>query len=397
MWLYQEDKSTKYRLLAVDDNKMVLALIRATFASELDKYSIITAENGRDAYELAVSHRPDLILLDVEMPEVDGFECLNRLKQTEETNDIPVIMITGTRNLSQAFEAGATDFIHKPIDKTELLVRVKSTLSLYKLLRGIIKQSEELEYQSEMLENQKQELELEKKKTDELLLNILPYEIAEQLKNKGSVKPKLIRMATVLFTDFKDFTRTAESLSTEDLIKELGVYFEKFDEISELHFVEKIKTIGDSYMCAGGLPIRNRSNPIDVTLVGLRVQKFMQDYNNIKRSLGQPTWELRVGVHTGEVIAGVIGKKKFAYDIWGDTVNTASRMESAGAPGKVNVSSETYKHIKDFFVCTHRGKISVKSKGEIDMYFVERLRPEYSEDEDGVIPNKKFKEIHAQI
>ncbi len=386
-------EDSKYKILAVDDNKMVLLLIRRTFAAEVGRYNLITAENGEQAIEKARNEKPDLILMDIEMPVMDGIQALEQLKGEKATSDIPVIMITATKNLSQAFEAGATDFIHKPIDKTELLVRIKSTLSFYKLLNGIIRQSEELEQQSEQLELQKRKLEEEKQKSDTLLLNILPYEIAEQLKNKGTVQAKKYRRVSVLFTDFVGFTNISEQLSSEEVVKELSVCFEKFDEIIEKHFIEKIKTIGDAYMCVGGLPIRNKSNPIDVTLAGLKIQKFMRDYNKIKRSLGQPQWHLRVGVHTGPVVAGVIGKKKFAYDIWGDTVNTASRMETSGASGKVNVSGYTFKYIKDYFDYTYRGKIQAKNKGEIDMYFINRLKPEYSLDEEGVLPNKKFIEI----
>jgi class 3 adenylate cyclase len=150
-------------------------------------------------------------------------------------------------------------------------------------------------------------------------------------------------------------------------------------------------------MCAGGLPIRNKSNPIDMVLTGLQIQKFMNEYNAEKRKAGHPEWGLRCGVHTGSVIAGVIGKKKFAYDIWGDTVNTAARMETAGDVGKVNISGATYKYVKDLFDCTYRGKIEAKNKGEIDMYFVNGLLPEYQQDGDTSLPNSKFLEILSTI
>jgi len=383
----------KYTILAVDDNKLVLTMIKHAFSSELSLYNVITAENGKIAYELAIEKNPDLILLDLEMPVMDGLQTLEHLKRNDQTKDIPVIMVTSSKYLPVAFEAGATDFIHKPIDKIELLVRVKSTLSLFKLLQSIIKQSEQLELQSEQLELQKARLEDEKRKTDTLLLNILPYEVAEQLKNKGYVQAKHYRMVSVLFTDFEGFTRISEMLSSEEIVRELSICFEKFDEIVEKHYIEKIKTIGDAYMCAGGLPIRNKSNPIDVALASLKVQKFMGDYNKIKRSLNQPEWNLRIGIHTGEVVAGVIGKKKFAYDIWGDTVNTASRMESSGAPGRVNISGDTYKYIKDYFDCSYRGKVQAKNKGEIDMYFIEGLKAEYSSDEEHICPNEKFLDV----
>ncbi len=260
--------------------------------------------------------------------------------------------------------------------------------------------AEHLESTNELLERQRKEIEAQKefiedqkRKSDELLLNILPFETAEQLKKKGFAKSKLYRSVSVMFTDFKDFSTLAQQMSAQDLIKELNTFFQVFDEVVEEHFIEKIKTIGDAYMCAGGLPLRNKSNPFDVTLAALRIQHFMRRNYEDQKQNGEIPWSLRLGIHTGEVIAGVIGKKKFAYDIWGDTVNTAARMQEGGEIGKVNVSGDTYSYIKDYFVCTHRGPIGVKNKGEIEMYFVERLKPEYSADKEGVTPNKEFLKI----
>ncbi len=250
--------------------------------------------------------------------------------------------------------------------------------------------NEILENQRLEIEKQKQNIEEQRRIADDLLLNILPKEIANQLKRKGYAKSKNYKMVTVLFSDFKSFTQLSESLHPQELIKELSRFFEGFDEITGDHYIEKIKTIGDAYMCVGGLPLRNKSNPIDVALAGLKIQEFVKEQNEIKKKNNETTWELRIGIHTGEVIAGVIGKKKFAYDIWGDTVNTASRMEQACTPGKVNVSGDNYSYIKDYFDCTYRGKIEVKNKGEMDMYFVNRLKPEFSSDQEGLKPNESF-------
>ncbi|MDF1672514.1 MAG: adenylate/guanylate cyclase domain-containing protein, partial [Vicingaceae bacterium] len=158
----------------------------------------------------------------------------------------------------------------------------------------------------------------------------------------------------------------------------------------EKYDVEKIKTIGDAYMCAGGIPIRNKSNPIDTVLAGLEIQRFMKTYNKIKTKNGESAWGLRVGIHTGNVVAGVVGIKRFAYDIWGDSVNVASRIEAASAVGKVNVSGATYELIKEFFTCEYRGKIKAKNKGNIDMYFVHTIKPELSIDGKGIEPNELF-------
>ncbi|ABZ94936.1 Adenylate/guanylate cyclase [Leptospira biflexa serovar Patoc strain 'Patoc 1 (Ames)'] len=232
------------------------------------------------------------------------------------------------------------------------------------------------------------EVEKEKSKSDKLLLNILPSSVANELKETNQVKPQYFESVSVLFTDFVGFTKISENLSPEELVQELDGCFSQFDEISNHFNLEKLKTIGDAYMCAGGLPISNRSHPIDVCLAALEFRSFMLQMSEIKKALGLPFWELRIGIHSGPVTAGVIGNNKFTYDIWGDTVNTASRMESSGKPGKINISGETYNKIKDFFDCEYRGKIEAKGKGEVDMYFLLKIKKEFSLDEDGLVPNQ---------
>jgi ligand-binding sensor domain-containing protein/class 3 adenylate cyclase/HD superfamily phosphodiesterase len=253
----------------------------------------------------------------------------------------------------------------------------------------VIKQKEEIEVQKSIIEEQK-------KKTESLVHSILPRETAEELINKGFSRPRNYSLCTVMFTDFQGFTKIAEKLRPQQLIDELDKYFSKFDEIVGKFNMERIKTIGDSYMCAGGIPIRNKSNPIEAVLAALEIQRFMIDaYIEIDGK--KYDWKLRLGINTGEIIAGVIGKTKFAFDIWGDTVNTASRTESSGEAGKVNITKATYEYIKDFFVCSYRGKIAAKNKGEIEMYFVERIRPELSSDIEGMIPNELFNEKFSQL
>ncbi|MEI7801454.1 MAG: adenylate/guanylate cyclase domain-containing protein [Bacteroidota bacterium] len=219
--------------------------------------------------------------------------------------------------------------------------------------------------------SQRNRIKKGKKLSDELLLNILPLEVAEELKAKGSADAKQFDDVTVMFTDFKNFTQISEKLSPTELVNEIHECFKAFDEIIAKHTIEKIKTIGDSYMCAGGLPVMNKTNAIDVVSAAMDIQNFMQQHSAQRFSEGKEVFEIRIGVHTGPVVAGIVGVKKFAYDIWGDTVNIASRMESSGEAGKVNISGRTYELVKDKFNCTHRGKIQAKNKGEIDMYFVE--------------------------
>lgn len=225
---------------------------------------------------------------------------------------------------------------------------------------------------------QRNKISKARKRSDELLLNILPAEVAEELKEKGSADAKQFDEVTVMFTDFKGFTQISEKLSPAELVSEIDSCFKAFDNIIGKHNIEKIKTIGDAYMCAGGLPVANKTHAADVVKAALEIQKFMMEHLQERKNNGKEIFEIRIGIHTGPVVAGIVGVKKFAYDIWGDTVNIASRMESSGEAGKVNISGSTYELVKDLpsgqagkFSCTHRGKIQAKNKGEIDMYFVE--------------------------
>lgn len=212
-----------------------------------------------------------------------------------------------------------------------------------------------------------------RKRSDELLLNILPEEVADELKEKGSADAKHFNDVTVMFTDFKGFTQISEKLSPSELVAEIHTCFKAFDHIITKHNIEKIKTIGDAYMCAGGLPVTNTTNAIDVVSASIEIQQFMQKHLQQRKSEGKEVFEIRIGIHTGPVVAGIVGVKKFAYDIWGDTVNIASRMESSGEAGKINISGSTYELVKNKFKCDHRGKIQAKNKGEIDMYYVDTV------------------------
>ncbi|MDZ4205113.1 MAG: adenylate/guanylate cyclase domain-containing protein [Bacteroidales bacterium] len=224
-------------------------------------------------------------------------------------------------------------------------------------------------------------IENEKLRSEKLLLSILPFEIAEELKDKGAATPKKYDIVSVLFTDFVGFTKIAERLNPDQLVAELNTRFLEFDRIIVKHGLEKIKTIGDSYMCAGGIPIANTHNAVDIVKAGIEIKEYMDRVKIKREANGEDYWELRIGIHTGKVIAGVVGKNKFAYDIWGDAVNIASCMETSGIPGKVNISGATYEHIKGQFICSYRGKVSAKNKGKIDMYIVEGNRvPALSEE-----------------
>ena len=218
---------------------------------------------------------------------------------------------------------------------------------------------------------QKEVIELEKKKSDDLLLNILPAETADELKRMGFSKPRRFELVSVMFTDFVNFTGRSELVNPSELVDEINAYYSAFDNIIIRHGLEKIKTIGDSYMCAGGLPVENTSNPSDTISAAIEIQQYVQQVSLERQKAGKSWFDCRIGIHTGPVVAGIVGIRKFAYDIWGDTVNIASRMEASGEPGKVNISGATFELVKDQFNCEARGKIEAKNKGFIDMYFVQ--------------------------
>jgi len=255
-----------------------------------------------------------------------------------------------------------------------LLVFSVFLLSLYRSRnianKKLAEQHIQLKKQAEELERKGKELQKEKEKSERLLLNILPAKVAEELKENNYAAPRYYEMVTVLFTDFKGFTSIAEKMTPDQIVKELNMIFSEFDRICKEYRLEKIKTIGDAYMCAGGVPEPNTTSPIDAVNAAIEMQNYMRVLAEKRQANGEHYFELRLGINTGPIVAGVVGESKFAYDIWGDTVNLASRMETGGEPGRVNISGNTYELVKDYFDCTYRGKINVKNKGDVDMYFV---------------------------
>jgi class 3 adenylate cyclase len=257
------------------------------------------------------------------------------------------------------------------IDKIYVLRKEKSIVEKEKL--------ELIESQNRVLEEKVKErtsqLETEKKKSDDLLLNILPADIADEIKTSGKSRAKTYSMVTVMFTDFKSFTEISQSVSAELLVSEIDYCFSAFDVIVQKYNLEKIKTVGDAYLCAGGLPNLSFTHGLDAVNAAIEIRDFMLSRKREKQSRGEIPFEIRIGLHTGSVVAGVVGVKKFAYDIWGDTVNLAARMEQNSEPGKINISGTTYNLVKDSFSCEYRGKIHAKNKGEVDMYFIEKKIP----------------------
>jgi class 3 adenylate cyclase len=220
-----------------------------------------------------------------------------------------------------------------------------------------------------------EELTQQRETASKLLLNILPAKVAEDLQ-QGHCAPMYFEDTTICFTDFVGFTLATETMAAEEVVEHLHIYFSAFDEIIDRYGLEKLKTIGDSYMFAGGLPQRNPANPVNALLAAM---ELAEETRRLAARPGSPGWQLRIGLHTGPVVAGVVGRRKFAFDIWGDSVNFASRMESSGASGRINISDRTYARVKDFFVCEHRGKVTTKDKRDVDMFFVNGIQPKLLE------------------
>ncbi|MGK7390504.1 MAG: adenylate/guanylate cyclase domain-containing protein [Candidatus Cyclobacteriaceae bacterium M2_1C_046] len=234
-------------------------------------------------------------------------------------------------------------------------------------------------------------LEKEKGRSDDLLLNILPAETAEELKEKGEAEAKYYESSTILFTDFKGFTTISATMTPGELVKNLHECFKMFDIIITRHGLEKIKTIGDAYMAAGGIPKTNATHPVDVAKAALEIRNYMDKFKETRIQQGRPYFEVRIGMHTGPIVSGIVGIKKFAYDIWGDTVNIAARMESTSEPGKINISENTFELIKDQFKCSYRGEIEAKNRGKLKMYF---LNEAYNEE---VVSSEKDDKKFADI
>jgi len=326
-------------------------------------------------------------------------DCIKKHRASEYTGEIhmaggelkwvtisifPCSGLSGTNDKFFIVESDVTAYIRKEARLRRRYSRMKE------MTESLEKANHLLEKQKKEIDTQRQIIEEEQKKSEKLLRNILPFEVARQLKSKDKAGSRQYKMVSVFFADFKGFSKISKTLDPKELVTILDGYFARFEEITEKHFLEKIKTIGDAYMCAGGLPLSNRSNPVDAVLAGLEIQHYMNTLNDARAIKKEQVWELRIGIHTGPVVAGVIGKKRLAYDIWGDAVNVACRMEQNGHVGMVNISGATYEYVRDFFECDYRGKIQIKNDDKVDMYFVNRIKPEFSDDEFGIQPNDEM-------
>jgi len=368
-----------FNILYVDDEENNLTSFRAALRRY---YNIFTAQNGAEGMEIIKNNDIHVIVTDQRMPGMTGVQFLQRIP--DEPDNVRMIL-TGFSDIEAIIEAINTGkvyrYITKPWDKDELKITIDNALEAVRLRRdnkhliSVLKESNdnlEQKVKQRTIEIEKKSilLEAEKEKSEKLLLNILPEEIAEELKRFGKSYARKHEQVSVMFTDIKSFTSISETMMPDVLITQLDEIFRGFDYIIEKHGMEKIKTIGDCYMCAAGLPTERDDNAGITVNAALDILEFMSGYNTTKKIQGLQEFEVRIGIHTGPVIAGVVGITKFAYDIWGNTVNVASQMEHHSLPGKINISYQTFSLIEQLFDCECRGKIATKSKEEIEMYFL---------------------------
>ena len=355
-------------ILVVDDTPDNLRLLSAILTEQ--GYKVRKALNGQTALSTVQASSPDLILLDINMPGMNGYEVCEQLKAGERTCEIPIIFISALDDVLdkvKAFSVGGVDYITKPFQGEEVLVRVANQLTICHQKQQL--QTQNLRLQQEIKVRQEAEvaLRIAQQKSEDLLLNILPESIAEQLKEDQQVTPELYNEATFLFADIVGFTSTVSETSPEEVVHLLNKVFSAFDQLAEGHGLEKIRTIGDAYFAAGGLPLVRSDHAEAVAAMALEMQQAIShcQWNN-----GSPL-NLRIGINTGgPVVAAVIGLKKFVYDVWGDAVNIASRMESQGEAGRIQVTTSTYEKLKQQFCFEERGPLFVKGKGEMVTYWL---------------------------
>ena len=361
-------------ILIVDDTPDNVRLLSTILTTQ--GYQVRKALNGQRAIATVQEFPPNLILLDVMMPEMNGYEVCAQLKASPKTSSIPIIFLSALDDVLdkvKAFDVGAVDYITKPFQNKEVLARVANQLTIQSQQKLLQEQTQQLEEVVERLQNEIKErqgvelaLRLAQQESDRLLLNILPSAIVENLKKGDGAAAERFESATVLFADIVGFTSLAARISALEVVNFLNQIFSKFDELTEKHDLEKIKTSGDAYIVAGGVPVPRADHAEAIANMALDMQKVIADF---KTDTGE-SFQIRIGINTGPVVAGVIGTKKFIYDLWGDTVNVASRMESQGLPGYIQVTTAIYERLKDRYIFEERGAIGVKGKGEMIAYWL---------------------------
>ena len=343
------------KLLVVDDNKNNTELLKKRLLKQ--GHNVITANNGREAVASLIAHLDtDVILLDIVMPEMNGYEVLKFIKNDKRFYELPVIMISSmddTDSIYRCIEAGADDYITKPFEKSILDARIESCMEKKKL-----RDKERLLMQ---------ELQEERDRSEHLLLNILPIDIAQRLKSGETDIADKHDNVSILFCDIVNFTPQAQKLNPNKLVKILNNIFKRFDDLSYKYGIEKIKTIGDSYFAVGGLNSDKTQSAINIIKLA---KQFIKSIHNIDQNIPEMELKIRIGVHTGTIVAGVIGKNKFAYDLWGASVNMANRLETTCPPGNIQISEETKSLLGDNFSYQLQELTDIKGIGTLNTYLI---------------------------
>jgi class 3 adenylate cyclase/CheY-like chemotaxis protein len=337
------------KLLVVDDNESNRAVLSQRLSRQ--GHTVSVASGGLEALALLGRERFDLVLLDVMMPDMDGYQVLERMKSDQVLRHLPVVMISARGDLDgmvRCLELGAEDYLAKPFNPVLLRARIGASLA----------QKQQRDRERFYIER----LRLAQEQSEALLLNVLPKAIADRLKRGESAIADYFEAVTVLFADLVGFTAYAARLAPATVVERLNEIFTAFDRLAERHGVEKIKTIGDAYLAVGGLPVPRPDHADAIAELAMDMQKEVEIFN---RRTGENI-VIRTGIHSGPVVAGIVGTTKFSYDLWGDTVNTASRMESHGVPGAIQISEATRRLLSDKYVIKPRGTIDVKGKGPME-------------------------------
>lgn len=350
-------------VLFIDDQAMIVEAVRRILSNEKD-IVFFSCTDPKEAIDIANECCPTVILQDLIMPDIDGITLVKQFRQNPLTQNIPMIVLSSEEDpviKAEAFRVGANDYIVKLPNPLELIARIRYHSNSY---IHLLQRNEAYERLATLQKDQKQ-----------ILDNIFPQAVTEELLTHGFVSSRLYEAVTIMFIDFVGFTVSTQNVSPNILVEALDSYFEHFDAIMDKHGVERIKTIGDGYMAVSGVPENSNSkvtNAMNAIHAAIDVIRFVKECAGKMQEKYQLSWDARIGIHTGRVVAGVIGKRRPAYDIWGDSVNLASRMESHSKPNKINISEATYELISQcpdkYFRIRHRGAIPVKNKEGIEMY-----------------------------
>ena len=336
-------------------------------------FTVTQIENLSKCLDLITHEEIGFIILSDEYKSADILIFFAKLNTNLSQKGIHIIVYGKHENIlrqaNEIYKAGVIDFLPANANFSQIAIKYQVYSRLYR----------------------------KKKRIREVMENIMPPAVIDELEVRGKFPPRRHGLVTVMFTDFVKFTQKTEYLEPVELVNLLDWYYKKFDKIIADHKLEKIKTIGDAYMCAGGVPKRIGYNPVRVTLAAIAIREFMEKTARQNKFNNKPIWDIRIGINSGHLVSGIVGSLKYAYDIWGETVNVAARMENNGEPGEINISHQTYEMIKDYFVCETRGEVEAKYIGKVKMYFVRNIKPEFSINGNGHTPTEELKQLAGII